>query len=258
MPSERWSEEETKLALFLYFQLPYGKLHKGNPEIQRLADYLGRTHSSVAMKLGNFASLDPVVTDTGRKGLKGASKLDRLVFSRFSADWTSLVAHTENIWSNLNTEKSESALRDVAASFNFKPYTGASSTESLTTTRVGQSFFRRAVMANYDDCCCVTGISDRRLINTSHIRPWSVDEENRHNPANGIALSATFDRAFDRGLMTIDAAGKILFSAQLLATGSDRTRQYFSKYHGKLIDLPRRFPLKSDFLEWHKREIFQP
>ncbi|MEQ1539784.1 MAG: hypothetical protein ABL928_12740 [Sphingorhabdus sp.] len=57
MPSERWSEEETKLALFLYFQLPYGKLHKGNPEIQRLADYLGRTHSSVAMKLGNFGEL---------------------------------------------------------------------------------------------------------------------------------------------------------------------------------------------------------
>ena len=74
---KRWSEEETVLALYLYFQLPFGKLHSGNPEIQELAAALGRTNSSVAMKLCNFASLDPKITDSGRKGLDGASKLDR-------------------------------------------------------------------------------------------------------------------------------------------------------------------------------------
>jgi predicted restriction endonuclease len=257
MASERWSEEDTKLALFLYFQLPYGKLHKGNPEIQRLADFLGRTHSSVAMKLGNFASLDPVVTETGRKGLSGASKLDQIVFDRFSANWTALVDETEAVWNKIIELKPQSVLNDVTASYKFKPYEGASSTQSFSTMRLGQSFFRRAVLANYDDRCCVTGISDKRLLNTSHIKPWSIDEENRHNPANGIALSATFDRAFDRGLMTINGDGRISFSSQLLALGCESTRQYFSKYDGKSIELPRRFPLKSDFLSWHKSEIFQ-
>jgi hypothetical protein len=38
---KRWSEEETVLALYLYFQLPFGKLHSGNPEIQELAAALG-------------------------------------------------------------------------------------------------------------------------------------------------------------------------------------------------------------------------
>ncbi|MDF8335267.1 hypothetical protein [Novosphingobium cyanobacteriorum] len=56
---KRWSEEETVLALYLYLQLPFGKLHSGNPEIQQLAAALGRSSSSVAMKLCNFASLDP-------------------------------------------------------------------------------------------------------------------------------------------------------------------------------------------------------
>lgn len=31
---KRWSEEETVLAPYLYFQLPFGKPHSGNPETQ--------------------------------------------------------------------------------------------------------------------------------------------------------------------------------------------------------------------------------
>ena len=69
------------LALYLYFQLPFGKLHSGNPEIQQLAASLGRSNSSVAMKLCNFASLDPKITESGRKGLAGASQLDRTTYA---------------------------------------------------------------------------------------------------------------------------------------------------------------------------------
>lgn len=257
MATARWSEDDTKLALFLYFQLPYGKLHKGNPEIQKLAEFLGRTHSSVAMKLGNFASLDPVVTDSGRKGLSGASKLDQTVFNRFSANWTDLVSETEAAWAHISDAKPPSTFSDVAAAYQFKPYEGASSIETVSTKRVGQSFFRRAVLANYDARCCVTGISDQRLINTSHIKPWAVDVENRHNPANGIALSATFDRAFDRGLMTINGDGRMVFSAQLLVSDCENTRGYFSKYDGEIIELPKRFPLETSFLEWHSDIVFQ-
>jgi hypothetical protein len=95
---KRWSEEETVLALYLYFQLPFGKLHSGNPEIQQLATALGRSSSSVAMKLCNFASLDPKITESGRKGLDGASKLDRATYAEFSQDWTGLVARAESMW----------------------------------------------------------------------------------------------------------------------------------------------------------------
>ena len=68
--------------------------------------------------------------------------------------------------------------------------------------RVGQDFFRRAVLANYEETCCITGIADPRLLTASHIKPWGKDSDNRHNPANGLLLSATLDRAFDRGLIS--------------------------------------------------------
>ena len=42
------------------------------------------------MKLGNFASLDPAITSTGRKGLDGASDLDREIWANFHADWEGL------------------------------------------------------------------------------------------------------------------------------------------------------------------------
>lgn len=94
----RWTEDETVLALYLYFQLPFRKLHSGNPEIQQLASALSRPSNSVAMKLCNFASLDPKITESGRKGLSSESKLDRAVYAEFSQNWSGLVARAETLW----------------------------------------------------------------------------------------------------------------------------------------------------------------
>jgi hypothetical protein len=63
--SKKWTPEQLKLAFFLYCQLPFGKLHSRNPEIVKLARIIGRTPSAVAMKLVNFASLDPAIINTG-------------------------------------------------------------------------------------------------------------------------------------------------------------------------------------------------
>ena len=46
-----WREEELLLALNLYSKLQFGQLYSRNPTIIRLAEYLGRTPGSVAMKL---------------------------------------------------------------------------------------------------------------------------------------------------------------------------------------------------------------
>ena len=77
--SDLWTKEQLKLAFHLYCQLPFGKLHSRNREIIELATLIGRSSGAVAMKLVNFASLDPAITSTGRKGLGNASALDREV-----------------------------------------------------------------------------------------------------------------------------------------------------------------------------------
>lgn len=79
MTTTRWTKEQLKLAFNLYCQLPFGKLDMRTPEVILLASLIGRTSGAVAMKLSNFASLDPAITGTGRKGLDGASNLDREV-----------------------------------------------------------------------------------------------------------------------------------------------------------------------------------
>ncbi len=91
MSGKSWTPEQVKLAFHLYCQLPFGRLHQSNPEIIALAELIGRTPSAVAMKLTNLASLDPAIIASGRKGLSGASNLDRAIWDEFHADWEGLV-----------------------------------------------------------------------------------------------------------------------------------------------------------------------
>ncbi|WP_373486891.1 HNH endonuclease [Blastomonas sp.] len=256
MQSKKWSEEETILALYLYFQLPFGQLHSGNVEIQRLADRIGRTHSSVAMKLANFASLDPKITDSGRRGLGGASKQDREVFARFQKDWTSLVVEAERLMQSDHNESGLPLVKETITDFEWTRGNGLTSVQRFSDQRLGQGFFRRAVIANFEICCCITGIDDHRLLNASHIVPWRSDVGNRHNPANGLSLSATFDRAFDRGLLTVSTDGLVKISRQLLDSSRAETRSYFSPYQGKKIKMGSRFDPDPSLLAWHNKEQF--
>lgn len=97
MKSNRWTPEQLKLAFYLYCQLPFGKLHSRNSEIIELAQLIGRTPSAVAMKLVNFASLDPTITSTGRRGLGNASQADRSVWDAFHANWDGLVEQAASL-----------------------------------------------------------------------------------------------------------------------------------------------------------------
>ncbi len=256
MAGKRWTEEQTKLALFLYFQLPFGKLHSGTPEIQQLADAIGRTHSSVAMKLCNFASLDPKIRVSGRKGLAGASKLDREIFSEFEHDWTSLVDQTEKSWVRQVAGGIEQKFSEEPSKFDFNLHGSDSAQSRMTRVRIGQGFFRRAVLANFQSICCVTGIADARLLNASHIKPWHLDTKNRHNPANGFALSATFDRAFDRGMMTITEGGHVKISKHIRQHTNRRTREYFEPYHNIAIIPSTRFDPDPMLVKWHNEECY--
>ncbi len=255
-----WTEKETILALFLYFQTPFGKIHHRNPEIQQLAVSLDRSSNSIAMKLANFASLDPKITGAGKKGLAGASKLDRQIYARFALDWEELIEIAASDWdtrfSEVDGSRIENRMRDKAISFDLQPYTGQSTVEATVLQRRGQVFFRRAVLANYSERCCITGIAEPKLLIASHILPWGKDVENRHNPENGVLLSATMDKAFDQGLITIERTGKVLVARELMAHASDETRQYFREFHGKTVRSAVRFDPDPEFLQWHNRHRF--
>src|SRR5688572_26527990 len=68
-----WTRDQLLLALRLYMRMPFGRLHGRNPEIIELAEKIGRTSNALAMKACNFASLDPALRLTDRRGLSGSS-----------------------------------------------------------------------------------------------------------------------------------------------------------------------------------------
>lgn len=250
----RWSEAETKRALYLYFQMPFGQIHSGNPEIIALARRIGRTPSSVAMKLANFASLDPAITRTGRKGLEGASALDRAIWAEFNRDWTGSILEA-SILEEAPELPLPQTLHEARTNFSYEAPTGQSTTRVEIEQRIGQSFFRRAVMANFSNACCVTGIADPRLLNASHIAPWKSDVANRHNPRNGLCLSATFDRAFDRYLMTVTPDLEVRISPQLLQSRSAATRDYFTPYQGRRLREATHLAPDPDLLRQHNAQF---
>ena len=96
-------------------------------------------------------------------------------------------------------------------------------TERLVIQRIGQDIFRKSLMEYWQGRCPLTGITDPELLRASHIVPWSecTDDAQRLDVHNGLLLSALWDAAFDRALVTFDDDGKPEFSPKL----SDDARQ---------------------------------
>lgn len=247
----RWSREQLKLAFYLYCQLPFGKLHSKNPDIMALADRIGRTPSAVAMKLSNFASLDPSITGSGRKGLEGASQLDREVWDEFNADWERLALEGAAL---MGGKAAPSAL-DIDESIPMDDFTG-DTRPAVVEQRVKQGFFRRAVLSSYRGRCCMSGVDVATLLVASHIVPWSRDKANRLNPRNGLCLSVLHDRAFDQGFITLTNDLCVLVSRPLRESANEFTRGVFGALHGRKIEPPERFGPDRAFLGWHREARF--
>ncbi|MCY3538026.1 MAG: HNH endonuclease [Cyanobacteria bacterium MAG IRC3_bin_20] len=89
--------------------------------------------------------------------------------------------------------------------------------ERLVVQRLGQDIFRASLMEYWQGRCPLTGISDPDLLRASHIIPWKHcrTDAARLDVHNGLLLSALWDAAFDRGLVTFDEAGQPRFSPHL-------------------------------------------
>lgn len=258
MNSLRWTKEQLKLAFHLYCQLPFGKLHSRNPDIVELATLIGRTPAAVAMKLVNFASLDPVIINSGRTGLNNASAMDKEIWEEFHADWEGLASECSALNQQLRQEHggSEISELDIAEQEELKDYSGETR-QVLTAQRVKQNLFRRAVLSSYQDRCCMSGLSEPRLLIASHIVPWAKDRNNRLNPRNGLCLSAIHDRAFDKGLIALSDDFKVILAESLKRRNDLFARDIFLPLEGKTIELPERFSPNPEFIARHRAEIFQ-
>lgn len=248
-----WTRKELILALNLYYKTPFGRLHKGNPDVISLSELINRTPSSVAYKLVNLASLDPSLKKRGIKGASNASKLDKIVWDEFYGNWNNAIYESEKLMAkikNITLEKQKGVEKKL------KNVKGLEK-EITIKQRVNQSFFRKMILASYNGTCCITGIKIKELLIAGHIKPWSVDEANRLNPRNGIAINSLHDKAFEIGLISIDTNYKINVAKELLTSKDSKIEDYFKKFHLKGIILPSKFLPDVEFLDYHFNEKFR-
>ena len=254
MATGHWTKEQIKLAFHLYCQLPYGRIHGRNPEIMALAKVIGRTSDAVAMKMLNIASIDPAITNTGRAGLGNASALDSAVWDEFHSDWERLAVECQLLRQQLD-KNSIDELELETDEFSSEDFTGETR-QILTTQRIKQHFFRRAVLSSYRGRCCMSGLAEARLLIASHIVPWSIDKVNRLNPSNGLCLSAIHDRAFDKGLISLTDDGRVIVSSDLRQRDDDFVKTVFWSLENKSIEMPERFKPNQEFIQYHRTSIF--
>lgn len=248
-----WTRQQLLVAFSLYCRLPFGKLHSRNLEIIKYAQFIGRTPSSLAMKLTNIASIDPVITSSGRKGLKGASKNDRNMWNEMQSDWDNFVINSEKAVIEVKLEYQPD--NKIEPQIEFEDYTGKTKITPINA-RLGQNFFRKSVLSAYNEKCCITGLSVPKLLVASHIVPWSIDISNRLNPRNGLLLSMLHDKAFDLGLITINEDMTVRVSQKEIIS-NDFFALAIQSYDGKPIFLPEKFQPLEEFLSYHRDNIFE-
>ncbi len=248
-----WTRNELLLAINLYCKLPFGKMHKSNPEIIELSGFIERTPSSLALKLANFASLDPSLKARGIKGASNSSKLDRLIWEEFYSNWKQLTFESEKLF----LELSDKNLETLNVSGIDHQIREGLEKKVFVKKRINQSFFRKMILASYNNTCCITGISKPELLIAGHIKPWRLDKKNRLNPRNGIAMNPLHDKAFENGLITVTPNYRIKVSPILLKDKkSNSIEQYFLQYENKEIILPTKFLPDTEFLKYHNKERF--
>ncbi len=255
-----WTWEELVLALYLYCQIPFAKTKASNPEIVHLAQVLGRMPSSVARKLGNFGAFDPLLAQKGISGLVHYSKADQEVWNEFYQHWDLLVEASQAIMAKggivaapvPEPEEERQALLPV---LSFP--TGPTAQPKLVMTGLYQSFFRRAVLSSYGSACCMCGIDFPQLLVASHIKPWAASEETRSDPENGLCLCVLHDKAYDRGLMTVSADCEISVSSLITKSKVQFVGTSLAAFDKQTIKLPSRFAPKSEYLNWHKNNVFK-
>lgn len=120
-----------------------------------------------------------------------------------------------------------------------------------TKVRMGQALFRRNLLKKIS-VCPISGISDKRLLMASHIKPWVVSNNiERLDVNNGLIFSPNIDKLFDNGLISFENSAKLIISPTLLEHNISKLGIERNKIYPKLPVLDR-----LSYLEYHRENIF--
>ena len=122
--------------------------------------------------------------------------------------------------------------------------------ETLIKARQGQGRFRQKLLKLYP-ICPLTDLDIQSLLIASHIKPWSVCNNNeRLDPFNGLMLAPHIDALFDSGLITFETDGTIKISPKIDLENQKRL--------GISPDMKLKIePESQKYFEYHRNHVFQ-
>jgi len=120
--------------------------------------------------------------------------------------------------------------------------------------RINQKIFRKILLHIYQNACCVTELDVPAVLRASHIIPWGESRESRMDPRNGLCLSATYDAAFDRRLISFDDDYRLIVSRDITDFYSSETaKRHFHDLSGTQIKLPQKYRPSQEYLAEHRK-----
>lgn len=128
--------------------------------------------------------------------------------------------------------------------------------KALVNIRQKQYLYRKQVLINFNYECCLTGIKENDLIIASHIIPYSNRVDTRLDPSNGLCLSVLYDKLFDKGFISFDDKYKVLIPSNLDNISSELMNILFHIKDRQISD-PKKYPIKQEYLVYHRNHIFK-
>lgn len=250
---KNWSRDELIVAFNLYCTIPFTKINASNKVIKAMASVIGRSNSALALKLANYARLDPALKERNISGMTHGSKAEEEIWNEFHGNWEELAWESESALANMKEIPIELSANIITQGLHIE----GKETSTVIKQRVNQAFFRKTILASYNNQCCITGISIPSLLIASHIIPWSKNKEHRMNPANGLCLNSLHDKAFDQGLITVTPDFYLKFSDEILSNKNSHFSKFFRPLEKLKIALPQKFYPAQEFLEYHNIHVFK-
>ncbi|MBJ9697102.1 HNH endonuclease [Burkholderia cenocepacia] len=125
--------------------------------------------------------------------------------------------------------------------------------EAVIKTRVGQGYFRDQLLKRWTGCS-VTKVTEPSILVASHIKPWRecITRAERLSPDNGLLLSPTLDKLFDRGLISFDENNRytILISKKLGAFQASEMHLLNQKIR------PHSYEGMRPYMKYHRENVF--
>ncbi len=121
-------------------------------------------------------------------------------------------------------------------------------------SRQKQSVFRKKVLHNFQERCCLSLIPEANMLRASHIVPWSHRIDSRLDPSNGLCLSVTYDHLFDQGFISFSNSLQVIVTPEY--KGFSRPLQkILEEIKGRQAEIPKKHKINHDYLIYHRENI---